>query len=98
MKNLSLLVGSVILSFLLTGCLTQCVTCKDTTTPQMKGTVKILERGWVRIHSYVSPGDSARVTSHIVEGPTSLVIYDAQFLVPYAKEARAYADSLNKAH
>ena len=96
MKKSLLLIGSVILSLLLTGCFTKCVTYKDTTTPQMKGMVKILERDGVRIHSYVSPGDSARVTSHIVEGPTRLVIYDAQFLVPYAKEVRAYADSLNK--
>ncbi len=63
-------------------------TYKDAVTPQMKGMVKILERNGIRIHSYVSPGNSAKVTSHIVEGPTRLVIFDAQFLVPYAKEAR----------
>ncbi len=96
MKILSLLVSCVIFSVLLIGCFSQGVAYKDAATPQLKGMVKMLERDGVRIHSYVSPGDSTMVTSHIVEGPTSLVIFDAQFLVPYAREARAYADSLNK--
>ena len=96
MKNLTLLITAIIFSLLLTGCFSKCVTYEDAASPQMKGVVKIRERDGVRIHSYVSPGDSTKVTSHIVEGPNSLVIFDAQFLVPYAKEARAYADSLNK--
>jgi glyoxylase-like metal-dependent hydrolase (beta-lactamase superfamily II) len=44
----------------------------------------------------MSPLDSALVTSHIIETKNKLVVIDAQFVRPYAKELRGYVDRLNK--
>jgi len=54
--------------------------------------------GDVRIHTFVAAftGDNIANATHIVEGPTSLVLIDGQFLAPYARQFRAYADSLGK--
>ena len=62
----------------------------------MKGAVTVQEIGDAKIHSYISPEKSGSVAGHIVEGPKSLVVIDAQFLRPFAKELRAYADGLKK--
>jgi glyoxylase-like metal-dependent hydrolase (beta-lactamase superfamily II) len=54
--------------------------------------------GDVRIHSFVSSfeyDDLANAT-HIIESKNKLVLIDSQFLAPYAKQFRAYADSLGK--
>lgn len=52
----------------------------------------------VRIHTFVAvfTGDNIANATHIVEGPTSLVLVDGQFLAPYARQFRAYADGLGK--
>lgn len=60
------------------------------------GTITIFKKGSVTIHSYMSPLDSALVTSHIIETKNRLVVIDAQFVRPYAKELRGYVDRLNK--
>ncbi|MDT5034322.1 MAG: hypothetical protein QOC94_4493 [Actinoplanes sp.] len=54
--------------------------------------------GDVRIHTFVSAftGDNIANATHIVESRTKLVLVDGQFLVPYARKFRAYADSLGK--
>jgi glyoxylase-like metal-dependent hydrolase (beta-lactamase superfamily II) len=54
--------------------------------------------GDVRIHTFVSAftGDNIANATHIVESRNKLVLVDGQFLVPYAKKFRAYADSLGK--
>ncbi|MFC1412817.1 MBL fold metallo-hydrolase [Streptacidiphilus sp. N1-12] len=54
--------------------------------------------GDVRIHTFVSSfaaGNIANAT-HIVETRNQLVLVDAQFLTPYARAFRDYADSLGK--
>lgn len=54
--------------------------------------------GAVRLHTFISSfadGNIANAT-HIVEGPNSLVLVDGQFLAPYARQFRSYADGLGK--
>lgn len=62
----------------------------------MKGKVQVLDHGDVKIHVYTAPDDSNLNSTYAVEGKTSLVLVDAQFLVPYAKEFRAYVDAIGK--
>jgi len=52
--------------------------------------------GDVRIHAYISPEDGLLTNAVIVEGPNKLIIFDAQFFLPYAAELAAYANSLKK--
>lgn len=49
-----------------------------------------------RIHSYVAPETSFGDATHIIETENYLVLIDAQYTIPNAKEFRSYADSLNK--
>jgi metal-dependent hydrolase (beta-lactamase superfamily II) len=69
-------------------------------TPQpaddRKGTVVVSDYPNVRIHTYVSPPDGFLVNTQIVEGETSLVIFDGQLLNVYAAEVAAYASRLGK--
>lgn len=54
--------------------------------------------GSVKLHTFISSfvdGNIANAT-HIVESANSLVLVDGQFLAPYARQFRAYADSLGK--
>jgi glyoxylase-like metal-dependent hydrolase (beta-lactamase superfamily II) len=60
------------------------------------GTVVVLKKGGVTLHTYMAPDGSALVTSHIIETDKRLIVVDAQFLQTFAKEARAYADSVGK--
>jgi glyoxylase-like metal-dependent hydrolase (beta-lactamase superfamily II) len=56
------------------------------------------QAGDVRIHTFVASfayGNIANAT-HIIETRNQLVLIDGQFLVPYAKAFREYADSLGK--
>ena len=62
----------------------------------MKGTVAVVERGGVRVHSYVAPEDGLRVSTQIIETAKRLIIVDAQFGVPYAREAAEVARSIGK--
>lgn len=61
-----------------------------------RGHVTIHDRGDVRVHDYQAPQDGLRVHSLIVEGPTRLVLFDAQFLLDYATEVADHVDSLGK--
>lgn len=62
----------------------------------MNGTVTVLDKGEVRIHSYMAPEKSVNVTSQIIETPERLIVVDGQFLGPFADEAAEYARSLGK--
>lgn len=44
----------------------------------------------------VAPETAFSNATHIIEGPTSLVVIDPQFLIPYAEGFRAYIDGLEK--
>ncbi|MDB5240416.1 MAG: fold metallo-hydrolase [Spirosoma sp.] len=56
------------------------------------------QAGDVRIHSFIAPFtyDNLANATHIIESKNALVLVDGQFLVPYARKFRAYADSLGK--
>jgi glyoxylase-like metal-dependent hydrolase (beta-lactamase superfamily II) len=54
--------------------------------------------GDVRIHTFVSSfgSDNIANATHIIESRNRLVLVDGQFLVPYARKFREYADGLGK--
>ncbi|MEV4509069.1 MBL fold metallo-hydrolase [Dactylosporangium sp. NPDC049525] len=54
--------------------------------------------GDVRVHTFVASFeyDNIANATHIIESRNSLVLVDGQFLVPYARQFRDYADSLGK--
>jgi glyoxylase-like metal-dependent hydrolase (beta-lactamase superfamily II) len=58
----------------------------------------VKQAGDVRIHTFISSfayNNIANAT-HIIESRSTLVLIDGQFLVPYARKFRDYADSLGK--
>ena len=59
-------------------------------------TIHIADFGPAKIHTYVAPEDSFGDTTHIIESDNNLLIVDSQYLIPYAKEVRAYANNLGK--
>jgi glyoxylase-like metal-dependent hydrolase (beta-lactamase superfamily II) len=67
---------------------------------QFQDPIKILARhaGDIRIHTFISSfaNDNIANATHIIESETRLVLVDSQFLVPYARQFREYADSLGK--
>src|ERR1019366_3478040 len=56
------------------------------------------QTGDVRIHTFVSSFAYSNIANatHIIETKNQLVLVDGQFLVPYARAFRDYADSLGK--
>lgn len=62
----------------------------------MHGTVRVSEHGALKLHTYVGPVDSFLVSSHIVESPNALVIFDAQYALPDAREVAGYAEGIGK--
>jgi glyoxylase-like metal-dependent hydrolase (beta-lactamase superfamily II) len=60
------------------------------------GEIAITRRGAIRVHTYMAPDDGWCVNSHIIETATQLFVVDAQYMLPYAKEAVAYAETLGK--
>lgn len=67
---------------------------------QLPDPIKMIvkQAGDVRIHTFVSSFayDNIANATHIIESKNKLVLVDGQFLVPYAKKFRDYADSLRK--
>ena len=63
-----------------------------------KGKVYIYDNGngKVRLHTYRAPFEAAGNTSSIIELADKLIIVDFQFAEPFAREFRAYADTLGK--
>lgn len=64
--------------------------------PRM-GTVKLLRKGDVTIHTYMAAEESSLVTSHVIETENKLVVVDVQFMRPYAQELKSYIEQLGKA-
>ncbi|WP_128430818.1 MBL fold metallo-hydrolase [Streptomyces cyaneus] len=62
----------------------------------MNGTVTVLDKGAVRIHSYMSPADTFHTTTQLIETPARVIAVDAQLIPAYADEAVAYAKGLGK--
>lgn len=68
-----------------------------TTTPTgFTGQVFLNEKGGVRLHTYLADPKGAMVTSHIIEGTSSLVVVDGQFQPHAALELKTYVESLGK--
>lgn len=73
------------------------VTATDSVTRETGATVTVPEKsGDVTVHSYLAPEQVFASNTHILELPNSLVLIDAQFLLPNAMDFRADADSLGK--
>lgn len=62
----------------------------------MDGTITVSNGGKIAVHTYTSPPDGWLVNTHILEGPTKLLIIDGQLMKAYADEVVAYATSLGK--
>lgn len=67
---------------------------------QLPDPIKLVARqaGDLRIHTFIASfaGNNIANATHIIESKTKLILIDGQFLVPYARKFREYADSLRK--
>jgi Metallo-beta-lactamase superfamily len=68
---------------------------KDAAAGRM-GAILVSQFGSVKIHSYLSPADGFHVNTQMIEGPTAVVIFDGQLLLPYAGEVASYVQTLGK--
>src|ERR1700731_4908933 len=69
---------------------------KDTAAQDRMGAILVSQFGPVKIHSYLSPLDGFHVNTQMIEGPTAVVIFDGQLLLPYADEVASYVQGLGK--
>jgi metallo-beta-lactamase superfamily protein len=69
---------------------------KDAAASGRMGAILVRRFGPVKIHSYLSPLDGFQVNTQMIEGPTAVVIFDGQLLLPYAKEVASYVQTLGK--
>src|SRR6267378_2994632 len=69
---------------------------KDAAAPGRMGHILVNQFGPVKIHSYLSPADGLQVNTQMIEGPNAVVIFDGQFLLPYADEVASYVRTLGK--
>ena len=68
----------------------------DTAVQGRMGAILVSQFGPVKIHSYLSPADGFHVNTQMIEGPTGVVIFDGQLLLPYAGEVASYVQGLGK--
>jgi len=69
---------------------------KDAAASGRMGAILVSQFGPVKIHSYLSPADGFHVNTQMIEGPTAVVIFDGQLLLPYADEVASYVQTLGK--
>jgi metal-dependent hydrolase (beta-lactamase superfamily II) len=69
---------------------------KDAAASDRMGAILVSQFGPVKIHSYLSPLDGFQVNTQMIEGPTAVVIFDGQLLLPYADEIASYVRTLGK--
>jgi glyoxylase-like metal-dependent hydrolase (beta-lactamase superfamily II) len=69
---------------------------KDVAAPGRMGAILVSQFGLVKIHSYLSPANGFQVNTQMIEGPTAVVIFDGQLLLPYADEVASYVETLGK--
>src|ERR1700720_3367975 len=69
---------------------------KHAAAPGRMGAILVSEFGPVKIHSYLSPADGLQVNTQMIQGPTAVVIFDGQLLLPYADEVASYVRTLGK--
>jgi hypothetical protein len=60
------------------------------------GAIRVSQFGPIKIHSYLSPADGFHVNTQMIEGPTTVVIFDGQLLLPYADEVASYVQTIDK--
>src|SRR5258708_11943143 len=69
---------------------------KDAAAPGRIGHILVNQFGPVRIHSYLSPADGFQVNTQMIEGPTAVVIFYRQLLLPYSDEVASYVQTLGQ--
>src|SRR5258708_6275855 len=69
---------------------------KAASAPGRMGAILVNQFGPVKIHSYLSPSDGLQVNTQMIEGLNAVVIFDGQFLLPYADEVASYVQMLGK--
>src|SRR5260221_13264808 len=69
---------------------------KDAAAPGRMGAILVSHFGPVKIHSYLSPADGFQVNTQMLEGPTAVVIFDGQLLLPDADEVASYVRMVGK--
>src|SRR6201987_5851057 len=69
---------------------------KDAAASDRMGAILVSQFGGVKIHSYLSPLDGFHVNTQMIEGPTAVVIFNGQLLLPYADEVASYVRTLGK--
>src|SRR6202521_2028477 len=69
---------------------------KDGVALGRMGAILVSQFGPVKIHSYLSPTDGLQVNTQMIEGPTAVVIFDGQLLLPYAGEVASYGQTPGK--
>src|SRR6266446_4833205 len=69
---------------------------EDAAASYRTGAILVSQFGPVKIHSYLSPADGFHVNTQMIEGPTAVVIFDGQLLLPYANEVASYVQTLGK--
>src|SRR6202051_177298 len=69
---------------------------KDAAASGRMGAILVNQFGPVKIHSYLSPTDGFHVNTQMIEGPTAVVVFDGQLLLPYAGEVASYVHALRK--
>src|SRR5215471_6122298 len=62
----------------------------------MNGAIHITEQAGLTVHTYTAPDDGWVVNTHFVELATQSIAIDAQYTIPYSKDALAYAATLGK--
>ena len=62
----------------------------------MAGTWTVTHNSIAPIHTFTAPEEGWLVTSHIVDLPTRLLVIDAQYTLPFAREVVGYAARLGK--
>ncbi len=62
----------------------------------MNGAITLTQSRGLKVHTYTAPEDGWLVNSHIIELATQLIVIDAQYTLPYARQVIEYAAALNK--
>ena len=59
----------------------------------MLGKLSLTQNQHLTVHTYTAPDDGWRANSHIIELPSQLLVVDAQYMLPYAREVVSYANN-----
>jgi glyoxylase-like metal-dependent hydrolase (beta-lactamase superfamily II) len=62
----------------------------------LQGRLTTTYAGPVTVHTYTAPDEGWQVTTHLIELPHQIIAFDGQYLLPYAREAAAFAQTLGK--